>query len=417
MEKDVSIGNYLKSNREQKDISLQEIAQKTKININILRALEKNDFDKLPNKAYVKGFVKNYAKTLGLSQEQASDLLENHYTQNSTSKEEEKIEVSSQTENSITPELEETSAKIENELAKESIVKMFSQFFNKKVLLSTAAIITLILIGKGVTSMFQQLTSETKNQVSTIKESDESLFDSEASKKFAKEVAKEEEKSTEDLSVAKMDTKEDADETSDSKKEITSKKETEIKEQEINKTAQVSKTKDETTQEVNEKEKREEEVKEVSISDGKFPYKNFYPAPSQTFEIVENSPEANDESLLPANIKASKIEGKENVYIIANEEDTWISYQVDDQAIKRYILRKGRTLLLKGDRILLFLGNYFATKIFYNNKLISVNTKTGVKSLIFPAKAAKDLVLPLFPTYKGVPYKASEYQAKMADRP
>lgn len=52
-------------------ISLEEIAEATKIGTRSLRALEDEDFDKLPGGIFNKGFVRAYARYLGLDEEQA----------------------------------------------------------------------------------------------------------------------------------------------------------------------------------------------------------------------------------------------------------------------------------------------------------------------------------------------------------
>jgi cytoskeleton protein RodZ len=79
MENAQTIGKLLKKARDKKKVSLEDIAEKTKININILRSLEKEDLDKLPNKTYVKGFVKNYARTVGINTDEALQCLEHTY--------------------------------------------------------------------------------------------------------------------------------------------------------------------------------------------------------------------------------------------------------------------------------------------------------------------------------------------------
>ena len=57
-------------------ISLEEIAEATKIGTRSLQALETEDFDKLPGGIFNKGFVRAYAKYLGIDEEQAvSDYL------------------------------------------------------------------------------------------------------------------------------------------------------------------------------------------------------------------------------------------------------------------------------------------------------------------------------------------------------
>jgi cytoskeletal protein RodZ len=57
-------------------ISLEEIAEATKIGTRALRALEDQDFDKLPGGIFNKGFVRAYSRYLGIDEEQAvSDYL------------------------------------------------------------------------------------------------------------------------------------------------------------------------------------------------------------------------------------------------------------------------------------------------------------------------------------------------------
>ncbi len=52
-------------------VTLEEIAEATKIGTRSLRALEQQDFDKLPGGIFNKGFVRAYARYLGLDEEQA----------------------------------------------------------------------------------------------------------------------------------------------------------------------------------------------------------------------------------------------------------------------------------------------------------------------------------------------------------
>jgi cytoskeleton protein RodZ len=66
-----SFGDRLQREREMRGISLEEIAEATKIGTRSLRALEEQDFDKLPGGIFNKGFVRAYARYLGLDEEQA----------------------------------------------------------------------------------------------------------------------------------------------------------------------------------------------------------------------------------------------------------------------------------------------------------------------------------------------------------
>ena len=66
-----SFGEKLQREREMRAVTLEEIAEATKIGTRNLRALESNDFDKLPGGIFNKGFVRAYARYLGIDEEQA----------------------------------------------------------------------------------------------------------------------------------------------------------------------------------------------------------------------------------------------------------------------------------------------------------------------------------------------------------
>lgn len=61
-----SIGQYLRSERERRQISIEELAQTTRIPIRILLELEADRFDELPGDVFVRGFLRSYARALGM---------------------------------------------------------------------------------------------------------------------------------------------------------------------------------------------------------------------------------------------------------------------------------------------------------------------------------------------------------------
>jgi cytoskeleton protein RodZ len=66
-----SFGDRLKKEREQRGISLDDISLTTKIGTRLLRALEEEKFDQLPGGIFNKGFVRAYARYVGLDEDQA----------------------------------------------------------------------------------------------------------------------------------------------------------------------------------------------------------------------------------------------------------------------------------------------------------------------------------------------------------
>lgn len=61
-----TVGSILKETREAKFYTLEEVEKATKIRKELLVALEADDYSKLPPSTFVQGFIKNYAKFLGL---------------------------------------------------------------------------------------------------------------------------------------------------------------------------------------------------------------------------------------------------------------------------------------------------------------------------------------------------------------
>ena len=60
-------GSVLHQLREEKQISMDEMSEITKINSLYLKAVEENDLPSLPSPVFVQGFVRQMAKTLGLN--------------------------------------------------------------------------------------------------------------------------------------------------------------------------------------------------------------------------------------------------------------------------------------------------------------------------------------------------------------
>ena len=70
------IGMELKRERELRGITLQEIADATKINIRYLRDLEEERLDNLPGTFFIKGIIRSFAKYMGLDE---STILNSYY--------------------------------------------------------------------------------------------------------------------------------------------------------------------------------------------------------------------------------------------------------------------------------------------------------------------------------------------------
>ena len=73
------MGALLRQERERQDISLEKAASEIKISKKYLIALEEGYTKDLPHPVYAKGFVKNYARLLGLDPEEYGAILSSYY--------------------------------------------------------------------------------------------------------------------------------------------------------------------------------------------------------------------------------------------------------------------------------------------------------------------------------------------------
>src|SRR5208337_5598993 len=72
-----SFGEKLKSEREKRKITLEQISSSTKIGTRMLQALEEDRFNQLPGGIFNKGFVRAYSRCVGLDEDQTvADYLE-----------------------------------------------------------------------------------------------------------------------------------------------------------------------------------------------------------------------------------------------------------------------------------------------------------------------------------------------------
>lgn len=64
-------GTRMKHAREERGVSLRQIADITKISVGFLEALERNDIGRLPGGIFSRSFVRSYAMEIGVDPEQA----------------------------------------------------------------------------------------------------------------------------------------------------------------------------------------------------------------------------------------------------------------------------------------------------------------------------------------------------------
>jgi cytoskeletal protein RodZ len=71
-----NFGSVLREARERRSISLADVARKTKLSRSSLELLESGELDALPAEVFVRGFIRSYARSVGLPESEPLGLLE-----------------------------------------------------------------------------------------------------------------------------------------------------------------------------------------------------------------------------------------------------------------------------------------------------------------------------------------------------
>lgn len=337
---DVTIGQLLRNKREERGLNLKTISQQTKIHMGLLEHLENDDLAKLPSKTYVRGFVKSAAKILNINQDEALEALESTYDRGRK-----------------TLKKEGANVEIRNEAVRNTLTTMAATPLEtvKSVTASSTAFIAKAAVGILIVGV---VVFNVKN-----------LIDRSAEERLklpqVLSTIHQRTKSAPKAKVAPVAPKVDAT------------------------TAQAEPIKVNLIQDKKEAQKNTD----VTVNDVKL--KNISLGEKQFTEDNSLSKEQYDE-FLPSRYRVQPVKGVENVFVNAADGDSWITYKVDDKEIKKYVLRQGRTVFIRGGLIRLFIGNTKSVKVFYNNKLINMNAKGATKNLVFPEDLKTKYMIPLF---------------------
>lgn len=75
----IRVGEKLYEERIKRGYTLEEVSKATKIRSSFLSSIEKGEYKKLPSGTYAHGFVRNYARFLGLSEHELLALFKREY--------------------------------------------------------------------------------------------------------------------------------------------------------------------------------------------------------------------------------------------------------------------------------------------------------------------------------------------------
>ncbi len=361
-----TIGPFLKKERENLGIQLKNVVQSTKISLTNLENLESDNLDSLPDKAYVTGYVKSYAKLLGLNIEQSLKLLDYTY---------EKLGKVQGPQEIVIPQAQ-------------TATHVAAPVPTAKIAVIAGAVIILAAIVGSMIWFFSGTDagkSEEKATGEVVKQSQEITPQSLSAETPLQAEA------LEGTPVAETTNEPEAKEEAP---QVVAKESKESKVEKVQDEPKPEPVKVEKKEEIKEvAAKKEEEKKEDKKEDKK---EEFFKMSSNLYSVDEDMSEEKINELLPARFRVAPSDDIHAVFITASKGDSWLTYKSDDDDVRKFVLKEGRSVLIRGRLTRLFLGNLGAVNIFLNNQPLKVRSPSGVKSLVFPQSESENYVTPLF---------------------
>lgn len=101
-------------------------------------------------------------------------------------------------------------------------------------------------------------------------------------------------------------------------------------------------------------------------------------------------------------------EAKAHNVLIKASEDVWLRFQTDDEGVRDLTLRSGKAIMLRANKVVkIFSGNLGALSATLNGQAIALGGDKKAKSVVLPASEAPNYKLPLFPQFQSKPAAAA----------
>src|SRR3954454_16373576 len=80
-ETEMSLGEFLRHERERRCIAIEQVASATKVGVRTLHLLEEDHYSELPAKPFIRGFVTSYCRFVGLDPKEVLARFEDYISQ------------------------------------------------------------------------------------------------------------------------------------------------------------------------------------------------------------------------------------------------------------------------------------------------------------------------------------------------
>lgn len=358
-----SLGQYLRKQREDRNISLEQVAYATRISIKMLRALEDDHHNILPSATFVRGYLQAYSKYVRID-EQDVLLRYQHFL-------------------ASTPAGQKTALKSHYPYVKERNQEKY------KMLLIIAGFFGLILVigvvvafrskhhGKSRSSTVASAPANTSNNTnSSASPENTSAPSTPLPNPITSALAA--------LKSSNIDAMKQA-ETFAPVLPLPTKPSNDTAPAQLTVKSEAAKNEPEKTEAAKTEPNKSEPVKTE-------------PQKTEPIKQAANDPAMN-----------AKPVGKKHILSLSTDIDVWFRFQTDNGPIKEMTLRAGKNLTLAADEVIkIFSGNLPALKATFNGQPVSsLASSTRPKSAVLPESEAPKYPPPLFPPLNPSPSTAA----------
>jgi cytoskeletal protein RodZ len=357
-----SLGTYLKRSRENKNVSIEQVAYATRISLKMLRALEEDAHGALPAPTFVRGYLQAYSKYIRID---TQDLLLRYQHHLATSPDHKRNTIRSH------------------------YLYVRERYQEKRRLVLVIVLFATMLSVAGTYFLLKAKREHHKRLAQTTAE-----------------IQKGEQKAAAALPLALTPPTPaeknilDKDKSDDQKTDVAAKTSTETKTEPkaATKPAEPVVAKTTATQ-------TQTEAKAVTPP----------PAPVAAKPTATTTATATQAAVADAAAKAANQKKNFNL-MLKTETDVWLRFQTDQDAVRDLTLRAGRGMMLRADNVIkIFSGNLRAFKATLNGQLLAngLAPSNKAKSVVLPESEASKYPLPLFPQFqtKQEPERASNSPA------
>lgn len=347
-----SLGSYLKRSREGKNVSIEQVAYATRISLKMLRALEEDAHAALPAPTFVRGYLQAYAKYIRID---TQDLLLRYQHHLATSPDHKRNTIRSH------------------------YLYVRERYQEKRRLVLVIVLFATMLSVAGTYFLLKAKRDHHKRLAQTTAQ-----------------IQAGENKAAAPATLAQPTPAEKLAEILDKDKKEETKTDAKVETKTETKTEAKVETKTET--------KTEAKVTPP-------------PPPAPVVAPVEKvvakptaTATATATQTAAATDAAAKSPDQKKAYNLAlkTEQDVWLRFQTDQDAVRDLTLRQGKTIILRADNVIkIFSGNLTALKGTLNGQpLAALAPSNKVKSAVLPESEASKYPLPLFPQFQ--PKQANE---------